>query len=86
MLGRVKLSGGRTLTVESASGGDVVEVRSAEGTLELRFRLTEDGVVLQLEGARISLRAEQSLDLEATSINMTAAADVRIQGARVFIN
>ncbi len=70
----------------AAEDADVVELRSAEGTLELRFRLTEDGIVLQLEGARISLRAEQSIDLDAPSINVTADADVRIQGARVFIN
>ena len=81
MLGRevVQLQYGRTLSVESAAGVDTVEVRAADGQVELRFKVTEDGVVLQLEANRISLKAKQSLDL-------SAEGDVRIQGARVFIN
>jgi phage gp45-like len=86
MLGGVELSHGRTLTVETVGGEDVVEVKSGDGLLELRFKLTEDGVVLQLEGARISLKAEQSIDLDAKSITMHADADLRMRGARVYIN
>ncbi len=75
----VQLQYGRTLWVESTAGADVVEVHAPDGQVELRFKVTEDGVVLQLEANRISLKAKQSLDL-------TAEGDVRIQGARVFIN
>ncbi len=70
---------GHTLTVTAAAEEDVVELRDASGAVELRLRVTEDGVVLQLEAARISLKAQHSIDL-------TAEGDVRIQGARVFIN
>ena len=48
--------------------------------------LTEDGVVLQVEGARISLKAEQSIDLESREITLNAEANVRISGERVYIN
>jgi hypothetical protein len=70
---------GHTLTVTEVAEEDVLELRDASGAVELRLRLTEDGVVLQLEAARISLKAQQSIDLSADG-------DVRIQGARVFIN
>jgi hypothetical protein len=77
---------GRTLSVEPREAADVVEIRDASGTLELRLKLTEDGVVLQVEGARISLKAEQSIDLESRSINLTADGDIRVRGERVYIN
>ena len=77
---------GRTIGVEESQDGDVLEIRDASGTLELRLRLTEDGVVLQLEGARISLKAEQSIDLESKRINLTADGELRIRGERVYIN
>jgi phage gp45-like len=82
----VDLQYGRTLTVEPTDGADTVEIRAASGAVELRLKLTEDGVVLQLEGARISLKAEHSIDLECTTLNLSADSDIRIRGARVFIN
>ena len=82
----VNLQHGRTLTVEDQPDAQVVELRSGSGALELRLKLTEDGVVLQLEGARISLKAEQSIDLDCNTLNLNADSDIRIQGARVFIN
>jgi hypothetical protein len=77
---------GRTLTVQPNEATDVLEIRDAAGTLELRLKLTEDGVVLQVEGARISLKADQSIDLESKSISLNADGDIRIRGERVYIN
>jgi len=71
----VELRFGHQLSVEP----DAVELRDASGALELRLKLTEDGVVLQLEAARISLKAEQSIDLECQTLNVSAASDARIQ-------
>ncbi len=82
----VKLQHGRTLTVERSGAEDTIEVRGRGGTLELKFRLTEDGIVLQLEAARISLKADRSIDLDCDSMNLHADSDIRIHGARVFIN
>jgi uncharacterized protein (DUF2345 family) len=82
----LELRHGRTLVVETGGDAEVLEVRAASGAVELRLRLTEDGVVLQLEAARISLKADQSIDLESTNINLTADADIRVRGGRVFIN
>jgi hypothetical protein len=87
----VELRYGHQLSVEP----DSVELRDATGALELRLKLTEDGVVLQLEAARISLKAEQSIDLECQTLNMSAESDVhlesregdlRVKGQMVYIN
>jgi hypothetical protein len=86
MLPRMELRHGRHVAVVADDEAEALEIRDASGTLELRIRLTEDGVVLQLEGARISLKAEHSIDLESRSINLSADADLRIRGGRVFIN
>ena len=82
----MELRFGRTVSVEPDGGADVLEVRDASGTLELRLKLTEDGVVLQLEGARISLKAEKSIDLESPAVNVTAADELRLRGGHVYIN
>lgn len=91
----VNLQHGRTLTVEPGAGAeDLIEIRAADGTLELRLRLTPDGLVLQAEAAKIALKADQSIDLECQTFNVNAESDVRIQargdlrvrGQRVYIN
>jgi phage gp45-like len=82
----MELRHGRTLSLLADGADEVVELRDGAGRLELRLKLTEDGVVLQLEGARISLRAEQSIDLESREITLKAATDLRINGERVYIN
>lgn len=87
----LQLARGRTLNVD----GDLLEIHNALGTLELRVRLTDDGVVLQLEGARISLKADESIDLECKTFNVSAdsdisiestAGDLKVRGQRVWIN
>ena len=81
------LKHGRTVIVEPAGRDEVLELRSASGVLELRVKLTEDGVVLQLEGARISLKAAESVDVDCKTFNVNADADVHLQaGGDVHVN
>jgi len=75
----LNLRHGRTVTVEPAGRDEVLEVRSASGVVELRVKLTDDGVVLQLEGARISLKATESVDVECKNFNVSAHADMHLQ-------
>jgi hypothetical protein len=90
----LKLQHGRTLSVERAADTDLLELRSADGVLELRLKLTEEGVVLQLEAAKIALKADESIDLECKTFNVHAESDVcvesqgdlRVRGERVYIN
>jgi phage gp45-like len=90
----LKLQHGRTLSVERGADTDFLELRSADGVLELRLLLTEEGVVLQLEAAKIALKAEESIDVECKTFNVHAESDVcveskgdlRVRGDRVYIN
>jgi hypothetical protein len=87
MLARMlELRHGRTVSVVSSGDDDLLEVRSSSGELELSLKLTEDGVVLQLEAARISLKSTESIDLESRTIDLNASGDVRVRGDRVYIN
>jgi phage gp45-like len=74
----LNLKHGRTVTVEPAGQDETLEVRSASGVVELRVKLTDDGVVLQLEGARISLKATESVDVECRTFTVNAGADVHV--------
>ncbi len=75
----LNLRHGRTVTVEPVGRDELLEVRSASGVVELRIKLTDDGVVLQLEGARISLKATESVDVECRTFNVNADADMHLQ-------
>ncbi len=75
----LSLRHGRTLTVEPVGDDELVEIHAASGVLELRVKLTDDGVVLQLEGARISLRATESVDVDCRTFTVNADADVRLE-------
>ncbi len=63
------LKDGRTLTVES---DDTVEIRSAGGLLEVRILLTDAGPVLQMESARLSLKATESVEIESKRVDIKA--------------
>jgi phage gp45-like len=75
----LNLRHGRTLTVEPVGADELVEIRAPSGVVELRVKLTDDGVVLQLEGARISLKATESVDVECRTFNVNADADMHLQ-------
>ncbi len=69
------LKDGRTLTVEN---DDTVEIRSAGGMLEVRIVLTEAGPVLQMESARLSLKAAESVEIESKRVEIKASESVNV--------
>ena len=69
---------GRTLSVESTGGEELVEVRSSSGQVELRIRLTEEGPVLQMESARLQLKATEAVEIESKRIELKATETVQI--------
>jgi hypothetical protein len=95
------LKHGRTLFLEPAGEDDLVEVRAASGTVEIRLRLTADGPVLELESVRLSLRAAEAVDVQAPEFNVSAdeitlrgtadvsvdaGGDVRVTGETIHLN
>ena len=68
----VYLREGRTLTVSTQGADELVEIRAASGTVEVRILLTEQGPVLQMEAVRLKLKASESVELEAKQVSVKA--------------
>lgn len=90
----VYLRDGRKLVLSEQSGDQLVEIRNGAGMLEVRIRLTEEGPVLQMESARLSLKASEAVEIESQrvsikaseSIDVTAAGDVVVIGETIHLN
>ena len=70
----VYLRDGRKLVVSEHAGDQLVEIRNESGMVEVRIRLTEQGPVLQMDAARVSLALE-----------LCAVADGRLDGHVQFV-
>jgi phage gp45-like len=72
----IDLSNAKTLTVTPAEDGDLVEIRSAEGQIELRVKVTAEGPVLQMESVRLSLKASESVNVDCKNFEVRATESV----------
>jgi hypothetical protein len=98
----IYLREGRTLSVENAGNDELVEVRSSSGMVEIRIRLTEEGPVLQMESARLSLKASEAVEIESRRVEIKATetlqlssdneikadaeGEVRVNGKMIYLN
>jgi hypothetical protein len=100
---RLDLPSGRTIECADAeAGGELVTIRSPNGTVELEVRLTDRGPVLRFEAASLDLEAAgrirtrcKSFEVVAEDAAITATRgdvqlrandDVRLNGERVKLN
>jgi hypothetical protein len=74
----IYLKEGRTLSVEQSGTDELVEIRSSSGQVELRIKLTEEGPVLQMESARLQLKASESVEIESKRIEIRATETVQL--------
>ena len=74
----VGLAHGRQLTVEAAGGEQILEIRAASGTVELRVKITEGGPVLLVEGIRIALKAADAVEVDCTRFRVTASQSIEL--------
>ncbi|MDE2368844.1 MAG: hypothetical protein KGN16_07710 [Burkholderiales bacterium] len=72
------LQHGRRLTLAASAGDDLIEVRGADGGLELRIRITAEGPVLQMESLKLSLKAAQQVEVECERFAVHARGDVEL--------
>jgi hypothetical protein len=77
----VYLPGGRTLTV----AGELVEIKSGSGMVELRIRLTDQGPVLQMESVRLQLKATESVEIESKRVAIKATEQLALTGGEVNV-
>jgi len=98
----IYLKEGRTLSVEQSGTDELVEIRSSSGQVELRIKLTEEGPVLQMESARLQLKASESVEIESkrveiratevlqlssdNEIKVDAEGEVRVNGKMIYLN
>ena len=81
------LRDGRTLVLGEQGGDQLVEIRNGAGMVEVRIRLTEEGPVLQMEAARLSLKASEAVEIESKRVDIraTETVDVNAQDNIVII-
>jgi hypothetical protein len=74
----VYLRDGRKLILSEEGGEQLVEIRNTAGMLELRIRLTEEGPVLQMEAARLSLKATEAVQIESKRVEIKSSEDMSL--------
>lgn len=81
----VYLRDGRKLVLSEQGSEQLVEIRNESGLLEVRIRLTEQGPVLQMESARLSLKASEAVEIESKRVAIKGAEHVDVQGGHVQV-
>ena len=89
----VYLRDGRKLVVSEQAGDQLVEIRSESGMLEVRILLTAEGPVLQMESAKLSLKAAEAVEIESKhvaikseTVDVNATGDVVVIGKTIHLN
>ena len=72
------LPSGATLTVRADSGGEEIQLRSANGAMELRIRMTDDGPVVSLHGVKLEIEAADSIAVTCREFTVNSQEAVRL--------
>ncbi|MDX2016976.1 MAG: hypothetical protein SFY95_04960 [Planctomycetota bacterium] len=78
-----RLASGRQIAIgETAGGGETLEVRAPDGTLELRIALTDQGPVLSLRGVRLEIDSTEAVAVRCKefAVETTGGLDLRAGG------
>ena len=84
------LNDGRKVVVRD----QLVEIRNAAGLVEVRIQMTETGPVLQMEAAKLQLKASESVEIESKRVEIKTEDDIeveakgviRINGKMIYLN
>ena len=82
----VYLKDGRTLTVTDLGSDQLVEIRNESGMLEVRIQLTEQGPVLQMESARLELKATEAVTIESPTVAITGTEKLELSGGKIEVD
>jgi hypothetical protein len=88
-----RLPSGRSIVVKVAGDGEELEIRDAEGQLELSVSLTAEGPVVRLRGGRLELDAADTVALRcrrfelqtSESTELLSSGAVRITGQELRV-
>ncbi len=81
----VYLRDGRKLVLSEQGSEQLVEIRNESGMLEIRIRLTEEGPVLQMESARLSLKATESVEIESKRVEIRGSEKLELKGGEIQV-
>lgn len=88
-----RLPSGHTVTLQVEGAREAIEIRSAEGELDVRIMLTADGPVVSLRGARLELASPEvavnckRFEVRAEEeLRLASERDVHIDGDEVRVN
>jgi hypothetical protein len=73
---RLSLDSGGEVRLRETGQEELLEVTEAGGEVVLRVRLTAEGPVIAVEGARLELRSTETLSLEAKKVAIRAKDDI----------
>jgi hypothetical protein len=76
---RIELGSGRSIEIDERGSSEQLTVRSAQGRLELRLRLTADGPVLDVEAVGLTLRSAGEVAVDCERFVVRAREDVAIE-------
>lgn len=77
-----RLSSGRSVVLKVAGAREEIEIRSAEGAVEVCITLTDAGAVVSLRGGRLELQAPEAVVVNSRrfEVNTTEGTDLRSTG------
>lgn len=78
------LEHGRTIAVSSDGLQEVIEIRASSGALELRINMTEEGPVLALEGVKLAVSAQTSIEMECKRFSVNASESVELASGQAL--
>ena len=78
------LPSGRQISIRTDAGSEELVLVGRDGAVELQVILTDEGPVLRMPVARISLRGADQLDLSARQVRIRATEDMQLEaGGRI---
>lgn len=66
----IRLDSGRRVIAKSFGKEDILEIREMDGGMTLRVRLTDDGPIFSVEGARLELKSPETISLRAKQVEI----------------
>ena len=84
------LKDGRKVVVKD----QLVEIRNEAGMVEVRIQMTAEGPVVQVEAARMQLKASESVEIQSKKVEIKTEEDIeveakgiiRINGKMIYLN
>ena len=70
-----RLDSGRRVRVHFDERDELVEILEPDGNAVLTVRLTEDGPVVSIQGARLELKATESITMDSEEVRIRARKD-----------